>query len=265
MPTTLPRISIVTPSYNQARWLPLTAASVLDQGYPNLEYLIQDGHSTDGTREVLVGLPPEVSWVSERDGGQADAVNRGWARATGEVLGWLNSDDVYEPGALMRVGEAFAADPGLDWLVGRCRIIDARGREIRRLVTRYKNFLLDHLSLPVLLMENAISQMAVFVRRRALDAVGPLRTDLHWVLDYDLWLRLMRRSRPLVSPHVLAAFRMYGGTKSVDGFARQFAEEHAVASAHAREAGLPFLIPLHRISAWKTVVAYRLVASVRPL
>jgi glycosyltransferase involved in cell wall biosynthesis len=261
----LPRISIVTPSYNQARWLPMTVASVLGQGYPDLEYLIQDGGSTDGTRAILEALPPAIHWVSERDGGQADAVNRGWARATGEVLGWLNSDDVYEPGSLARIGEAFAADPALDWVVGRCRIIDAEGREIRRLITRYKNFLLDHLSLPLLVVENAISQMAVFVRRRAIEAVGPLRTDLHWALDYDLWLRLFRRSRPLVIRETLAGFRMYGGTKSVDGFGRQFAEEHEVSTRHAREAGLSFLIPIHRLSAWKTVAAYRFLASVRPL
>lgn len=261
----LPRISVVTPSYNQAAFLPATVASVLEQGYPDLEYLIQDAASTDGTRAILEKLPPSVKWVSAKDGGQADAVNRGWAKATGEVLGWVNSDDVYLPGALQRVGEAFAADAGLDWLVGRCLIIDSQGREIRRALTRYKDLLLDRLSLPLLFVENPISQMAVFVRKRAVDAVGPLRTELHYTMDYDLWLRLMRRSRPRVLDDALACFRVHGAAKST-GFQRQFSEEHQVASAQAREAGMPWMVPLHWLSSRKTIAAYqveRLVGRLR--
>ena len=158
------------------------------------------------------------------------------------------------------MGEVFAANPDLDWVIGRCRVIDAEGREIRPLVTRYKNFLLDRLSLPLLLIENPISQMAVFVRKDALHAVGPLRTDLHYTMDYDLWLRLYRRSPPRVLRETLASFRMYGGTKSMDGFARQFAEEHEVSREHARASGLGWTVPLHWLSARKTVAAYRLMA-----
>jgi len=259
-----PRISVITPSFNQAAFLPATAASVLTQDYSGVEFVIQDGGSTDGTRAFLETLPSSVRWVSEKDGGQSDAINRGFARATGDVLGWLNSDDLYAPGALAKVAQAFAEDPALDWLVGRCRIIDVGGREIRRGVTRYKDFLLDRLSLPLLLVENPISQMAVFFRRRALEAVGPVRTDLHYTMDYDLWLRLMRRSRPRVTGDTLASFRMHGSSKSVQGFRRQFAEEHEVSRAHARAAGMGWIAPLHWLSAQKTVAAYRAIELLRP-
>lgn len=252
----LPRISVVTPSYNQATFLPATVASVLSQSYPDLEYIVQDGGSTDGTRALLEALPEQVTWVSEKDEGQADAVNRGWARASGEVLGWLNSDDLYEPSSLLRVGREFAADPNVDWLVGRCRIIDASRREVRRVVTLYKNMLLDRLTLPLLLLENPISQMAVFVRRRVIDAVGLLRTDLHYTMDYDLWIRLMRGSRPRVLQDVLASFRVHDSSKSVGDFRAQFAEEHGVATEHARAAGLSYLVPLRRVTTGKTVAAY---------
>ncbi|HZA27596.1 MAG TPA: glycosyltransferase family 2 protein [Actinomycetota bacterium] len=258
----LPRISVVTPSYNQAAFLPATVSSVLGQGYPDLEYIVQDGASTDGTRSLLESLPDWIKWASEKDDGQADAVNKGWGRASGEVLGWLNSDDLYEPGALRRVGEVFAVDPTVEWVVGRCRIIDAFGREVRRTVTRYKNLLLDRLSLPLLLMENPISQMAVFVRRRAIDAVGLLRTDLRYTMDYDLWLRLMRLSRPRMLKQVLASFRVHESSKSAGGFRGQFAEEHSVAAEHARAAGLSYLLPVRRLTTGKTVTMYAVVEAI---
>jgi glycosyltransferase involved in cell wall biosynthesis len=261
-PARLPRISVVTPSYNQAAFLPATVASVLGQGYPDLEYIVQDGGSTDGTRSFLETLPEWVGWVSEEDGGQADAVNKGWQRASGEVLGWLNSDDLYDSGTLLRVGEVFAADPTVDWLVGRCRIIDESGREVRRVVTRYKNFLLGRLTLPLLLIENPISQMTVFVRRRAIDAVGFLRAELRYTMDYDLWLRLMRLNRPRVLRQVLASFRVHESSKSVGGFRAQFAEEHRVAAEHARAAGLSYLVPFRRLSTGKTVTAYAAAEAV---
>lgn len=259
---TLPSISVVTPSLNQVAFLSSAVASVLGQGYPKLEYLVQDGGSTDGTKAVLESLPPAVMWVSEKDAGQADAVNRGWARSSGEVLGWLNSDDIYEPGALLRVGRVFADNPALDWLVGRCRIVDETGKEIRRSVTRYKDLLLSRLSLPLLILENPISQMAVFVRRRALDAVGPLRPELRYTMDYDLWLRLMRLSRPKLIRDVLASFRIHESSKTSTGFRAEFAEQHRVATEHARAEGLSYLLPLRRLTAGKTVAAYAAAEAV---
>lgn len=146
--------------------------------------------------------------------------------ATGEVIGWLNADDVYEPGALSVVGEAFAAAPAAEWATGRCKIMGADGRETRRAVTAYKNFLLRRFSLRLYLTNNFVSSPATFFRRSVLDETGPLDQRFKYSADYDFWLRLARRGDPLLVDADIARFRMAEGSLSITGFERQF-EEHA--------------------------------------
>ena len=129
-----PSITVITPSYNAARTIEETLASVRAQGYPQLEHIVVDGGSTDGTVEILRAAPG-IRWISEPDRGLAHAMNKGIAMATGEIVGELNADDVYEPGALHAVDAAFT--PAVQWLTGYCRIIDGDGREIRKGVTAY--------------------------------------------------------------------------------------------------------------------------------
>lgn len=159
------RISIVTPSFNQAPFIERTIRSVLDQSHRDIEHIVIDGGSTDGTLEILQRCGKAVSWVSEKDRGQAHAINKGLRRCTGEVVAWLNSDDTYTPGALERVARHFTEHPDCRWVYGRCRIVDEHDREIRTLITRYKNLLLARYGFPKLLAENFISQPAVFWRR----------------------------------------------------------------------------------------------------
>jgi glycosyltransferase involved in cell wall biosynthesis len=226
----LPAITIVTPCLDAAGTLPEALESVRSQGYPRLEHLVVDGGSTDGTVELLERA--EVTYVSEPDRGLSDAMNKGIAMATGEVVGWLNADDRYEPGALLAVGEALAARPDAEWATGDCRIIDAEGREIRRPITRYKGFFLRHYSYPLHLVQNFVSAPATFARREALREVGPLEERYRYAMDYDLWLRLARRGSPLVLDRCLAAFRMTEGTLSMSGFERQFAEHRDISRRH---------------------------------
>ena len=187
--TALPRISIVTPSYNQAAFLEATIQSVLSQDYPNLEYFLIDGNSTDDSVAVIRRYASRLTgWVSEPDRGQSDAINKGFARASGEILGWLNSDDRLEPGALRTVAEHALRYPEAGAFVGEGQIVDTKGK-----VTYYRK--------PVELTFEAMCrwleggdflQPSCFFRRSAWEAAGPLDENIHIALDVDLWLRMVR-------------------------------------------------------------------------
>jgi len=250
----LPTLTVITPCLNAVRTLPTTLASVREQDYPGLEHVIVDGGSTDGTRELLEATPG-VRWVSEPDRGLAHALNKGIAMASGELVGELNADDLYEPGALHAVGDAFAAAPGRPWLTGPCRIIDGEGAEIRGGVTAYKNLLLRHYSFGLYLTHNFVSAPATFFRRGALDAVGGFDERYRISVDYDLQLRVARLGDPIVLPRTLAAFRMQDGTLSMSGFERQFAEHAEQARRHGE--GHRLAVALNGLLSRAIVVAYR--------
>jgi glycosyltransferase involved in cell wall biosynthesis len=225
------RISLVTPSYNQAPFIRRTIDSVLSQRGPfELDYKVIDGGSTDGTIEILQSYGDRLAWVSERDRGQVDAINRGLRAATGEVVGWLNSDDVLMPGALARVAEAFHERPEAEWLHGRCMIIDEHDREVRRWISRYKHYRSQRHTLAAFLTENYISQMTVFWRRELHDTIGYLDPEIRYAFDYDLFLRLAQRSIPIYIEEPLACFRWYATSKSGGGFVVQMTETVEIAS-----------------------------------
>jgi glycosyltransferase involved in cell wall biosynthesis len=255
------RISIVIPTLNQARFLPEAIESVLSQQTTaEVECIVVDGGSTDGTLDILREWDPPVRWSSQPDRGQADALNKGLARATGEVIGWLNSDDRYRPGALQRVVDVFSAEPATRWLYGKVRIIDERGREIRRAITAYKNLRMRKFRYRALLAENWISQMGVFWRAEAGRSVGPFRADLHYCMDYDYWLRLGARWPGRFVDAWLADFRLYAESKSGSGFVSQFAEEYQVARC-AAAGRYRTAIALHRLNQFRTVAIYKLMRS----
>jgi glycosyltransferase involved in cell wall biosynthesis len=256
-------ISVVMPTLNQADFLRMAIDSVIRQGSErDVECIVVDGGSSDGTLDVLKSYGRRIRWLSEPDGGQSDALNKGLHMATGEVLGWLNSDDFYEPGAIRRVVRALERVPSAQWVYGRVRIVDEQGREIRRAVTAYKNWRMRRLRYRRLLVENSISQMGVFWRRSAWERAGDFRTDLHLAMDYDYWLRLARASPGLHIPEYLGAFRWYGSSKSGSRFREQFAEELQVAMEHAGgEHSLEML--LHRAYVARTVGVYSLLQRMR--
>jgi glycosyltransferase involved in cell wall biosynthesis len=227
----LPSLTIITPSLNAAGTLAETLESVRLQGYPGLEHIVVDGGSTDGTLEILEAAP-DIRFVSEPDRGLSHALNKGIAMASGEVVGELNADDVYEPGALRAVGEAFRDHPSAAWLTGYCRIIDGDGVEIRRAITVYKNALLRCYSAGLYLTHNFISAPATFFRRGTLDAVGGFDERYSISVDYDLQLRIAREHDPLILRRYLASFRMFEGTLSMSGFETQFREHAEQARRH---------------------------------
>jgi glycosyltransferase involved in cell wall biosynthesis len=227
----LPSITVITPSFNAAATIRATLDSVRAQGYPRLEHLVLDGGSTDGTVDILREAPG-IRYVSEPDRGLSHALNKGIAMASGEVLGELNADDVYEPGALHAVGEAFRDNPSAAWLTGYCRIIDGHGREIRRPITEYKNAFLRRYSLGLYLTHNFISAPATFFRREMLEESGGFDERYRISVDYDLQLRIARRHDPLILRRYLASFRMVEGTLSMSGFQEQFREHAEQARRH---------------------------------
>lgn len=233
-----PRITVITPSYNQGGFIGDTIESVLGQDYPDLEYLVVDGGSKDETLDVLKRYEKRLAWVSERDRGQSDAINKGIRKATGDIIAYLNSDDLYEPGALEKVAGYFQAHPECLWLTGKCGIIDAKGRETRRYITAYKNFLLRRYGYNILLVTNFISQPATFIRREAFGELGLFDESQHRVMDYEFWLRLGRKYPPGFIDDRLALFRVHPGSKTSSSFHRTFKEELQVARKYTDSAVL---------------------------
>ena len=180
------KISIITPTLNQAQFIEKTIKSVLDQeaDFP-FEYIVVDGGSTDGTLDILKKYEGKIRWFSEKDRGQSDAINKGIALARGEIVAWLNSDDIYLPGALQAVGNHFDSFPQQEWLYGNCLIIDKDDQLIRPAITLYKKILALRFNQNVLLVENFLSQPAVFFKREVFFRVGKLSESLHFAMDYE--------------------------------------------------------------------------------
>jgi len=224
------RISLVTPSYNQAPFIRRTIDSVLEQrGDFDLEYRVLDGGSNDGTVDILKSYGSQFTWDSVPDDGQIDAINKGLRSLTGDVIGWLNSDDVLAPGALARVANAFACNPSVEWVHGRCDIIDEHDNVVRRWVSAYKHYRSRHHSFENLLTENYVAQMTTFWRRSVHDEVGYLDPNIQLAFDYEFFLRLAERGDPIFIDEPQASFRTYPNSKSGSGFVAQMRETNELA------------------------------------
>ena len=203
-----PLVSIVTPSFNQGQFIEETIKSVLNQDYPNIEYIVMDGGSTDGTVEILEKYKDRLTYVSEKDKGQSDAINKGWRRAKGDIVAWLNSDDTYCPGAVRKAVEAFEQNPEAGLVHGNCNVTDASGRTIYRMRSR-------PVDLSDLLCFTIIHQPTVFLRRSVIESVGFLNPDLHFLMDHDYWVRTAFRFPLHHIPEFLACAREHPDAKSV--------------------------------------------------
>lgn len=205
----IPKISIITPSFNQARFLERTIRSVLDQGYPNLEYIIIDGGSTDGSVDIIKKNAKHLAyWISEPDHGQAQAINKGLKIATGEWIGWQNSDDVYYPGSFFDLARAATAHPRADLIIGNMMLIDGQDRAIRdvRFVRpTYRALLAEGM---------VLANQAAFWRRAIHDDVGFLNEEFACGFDYEWFLRLTQRHKAHHVNKIWGGLRRHGETKT---------------------------------------------------
>ncbi len=250
------KISIITPVLNGADYIRETVESVLSQtGDFELEYIVRDGESTDGTLAILKDYDDRCVVVSEKDGSPQQAINAGMAMATGDVVAWLNADDCYEPGALQTVVETFRKHPDRRWCYGFCSIMDENGKEIRRPITWYKSILGYVYSRHLLLCVNYVNQPATFWTRELWEETGGLDTQHKAAFDYLLWLKMARRSRAAAIRRRLARFRRHPGSISENQFARQFDEELRIAGQY----GNSLHVFLHTLNKWEIILIYRLL------
>lgn len=208
-----PLISIITPSYQQSSFIEETLLSVKGQGYRNIEHIVIDGLSTDGTQEILAKYESvyNLKWVSEKDSGQTEAINKGFDRASGDILGWINSDDTYMPGTFNKVVECFARNPDINWVYGDAYWIDKDGNVIG--IYKAKDFDLSRLAYEGMY----IPQPTVFVKKDLLNSIGYLDEKIYTTMDYDYCLRLGTAGRAKYIPEVLATRRIHADTKTAKG------------------------------------------------
>lgn len=255
------KISIVTTCFNSAKTIQWTIDSILSQagGAIELEYIITDAGSTDGTLDIIRSYGNAIRLIPAKGLNQSAGINWGLRESRGQIAAFLNADDIYEPGALEKVCDAFSKNPGKKWLIGQCRIIDERGLEMQRWITSYKNFLLRHFSYFMLLTENFVCQPGVFLRRELLESHGYFSETENFVMDYEYWLRVGWDNAPIIIPEYVASFRRMTGTKSNTSFIKQFKDDKRVAFHYARKHALYAAMPLKYLQYLKTTSIYRVL------
>jgi glycosyltransferase involved in cell wall biosynthesis len=205
-----PKVSIITPSYNQGQFLEASILSVLEQDYPNIEYIIVDGGSKDGSVDVIRKYQNRLAWwVSEKDKGHADALNKGFSHATGEILAWLNSDDIYYPGAISEAVSVLMGHPQVGMVYGDADLIDDAGApagQFSSKQTSYRQMLRGSVHIP---------QATTFFRAGIWRQVGPLDLTLFYSFDYDLWVKIAKISEVLYVPKRWAKFRIHEAGKTI--------------------------------------------------
>lgn len=228
------RVSVVMPSYNQARFIREAIDSVLSQGYSDLSLLVMDGGSTDGTVNILSSYGDAITFVSQRDRGQSDAINQGLERADGDIVCWLNSDDLFTPRAISNVVRAFDAHPNVNFVYGKGWNIDAGGAILGDSnVLPFNLWRLIH-------QRNFIQQPSCFFRKSLLRRVGPVKEDLHYVMDWELWIRFSAY-KGLYIDEYLSSNRTYADNKTQSGQFRRWREIRDMVRLYTRVKWPPVL------------------------
>ena len=252
----LPKITVITPSYNQGHFITETIESVLNQNYPNLEYIVMDGGSTDDTVKILKSYGKKFQWVSKKDKGQTDAINKGIKKATGDIICYLNSDDVFLPNTLNTVAEYFIAHQDAMWLTGDYFIIDAEGNKIQSFVAEYKKWLRRNPTMTKLSIANYIIQPSTFWRKELVKEIGVFDEDLHYCMDFDYWMRTIQKYPLHVLNSHFSLFRIHGNSKGGALYEKQFNEEHELVVKYVKS---PLIRFVHKIHATLIVMAYKIM------
>jgi glycosyltransferase involved in cell wall biosynthesis len=240
-----PLVSIVTPSYNQGCFLRRTIESVLKQTYPKIEYMVMDGESTDESVEILKSYGDRFSWVSEKDNGQTDAINKGFSRSRGEILAYLNSDDVLQPEAVEKVVNFLLDHPEVDLLYGEAYYIDRDDQVTGLYPTREYSF-------NYLIGEDFICQPAAFWRKRIADRVGSFDESLYIVMDYDYWLRIAKAGGTIVHLNdILASSRAYPETKTLSAREKVYSEIMRISKKHIGYVHHNYFLGLWNYRVWE--------------
>lgn len=251
-----PKISIIIPSYNMAKFIEETLQSILNQGYLNTECIVVDGGSNDGTLDILKRYEEQIIWMSEEDKGQSDAINKGLKLASGDIISYICADDVYEGDCFRKVADFFYKNPNIMWVYGKCKIIGENGLEIRRPITWYKNFWQSRYSYNKLLIMDFIPQPAVFWRKDLVNEIGFFDVNEHLAMDYEYWLRAAAKHNPGFIDDYLARFRVSPYSKSSVSFVSQARQALRIARKYASSEGRNFLVPLQYLSCLLVILVY---------
>ncbi len=213
-----PLISIVIPSYNKVKYIKKTLDSIINQSYKNFEVIIQDGGSNDGTLDIIKKYarkyPSLIRYESKKDGGQLDAINTGLKKAKGDIVTFINADDVYTAGTLESVVAHYLENPDALWFAGKGIVIDENDKEIAKLATWYKSFLLSHSTYRLLLTTNFLMQPSVFLNKKVINKYGLFTGTKFSVMEYEMWLKIGNDEMPVLINKILTKFRLEKDTKT---------------------------------------------------
>lgn len=247
----LPKISVVIPSFNKGKRIEETLKSIFKQKYPNLEVIVMDGGSNDETLSILKKYKQrhksQLIWVSKSDNGQLDAVNKGLRKATGDILTFINADDVYRDGVFDLVSDNFSKNPKSLWFAGKSIVINENGKEIAPFVTWYKNILFSLNKYNFLLVANYLMQPSVFLTKNAYQKYGPFTGTKDFIMEYDLWLKIGNKEMPKIINKEISKFRIEKDTKTKTMSRKILKEDQKIVKKYTSNIFLLFAHSFHNI------------------